>query len=65
MEHKGFTIETVEHAPGRWRAKVTRDDGSSFTHQGKANDRYETLDYPNGESATGAAKMDIDFGTIR
>ncbi len=65
MEHKGFVIETVERAPDRWCAKVTRAGGGSVTHQGKANDRYETVDYPNSESALMAAKMDVEFGVIR
>jgi hypothetical protein len=65
MEHKGFLIDAFERGPGCWYAKVARVDGSSFTHQGKPHDRYDTVEYPNSESAVTAATIDIDLCSIR
>jgi hypothetical protein len=65
MEHKGFNIDAYQRGPGVWYAKVARVNGSSFTHQGKPRDQYETVEYPNSESAVMAATIDIDLCSIR
>jgi hypothetical protein len=64
MGHKGFNIEPSQTQSGQWRATITHPGGTVIA-SGKQVDRFETGDYPNSESAIGAAKMEIDFLRVK
>jgi hypothetical protein len=66
MEYKQFVIKSLEHKPGRWRARIWRANGKPLRAVGRKNleQFVTTLDAPTPVAAMLMAMRVVDAGTF-
>ena len=65
-EYDGYSIQTLEHPPGKWRALISRLDGKDVRWEGgtKRTRAFETKQAATEDQAREFARQAIDEGVV-